>query len=122
MMSVYGILSVGVSLHLHYCDGKISNYSFYEPVESCCDHDDDCGDNAMIDNNCCSFADIDLKIDQEHEASFVRLAFPQFIAEKSYVVIQNEAVRQDFIPVQDHEGPPDAVPIYIRHQSLVFYA
>ncbi len=123
-MSVYGILSIGIHLHVHYCCGKVSDFSLYEPVKSCCAHDHESNDEGpSFNSNCCDFEHYDLTIDESHQASFMKLAFPRLISEKisttDNVTEQAIAIHVPSLPTN---GPPPDVPLFIKHQSLVLYA
>jgi len=124
MMALYGILSIGVHLHLHYCCEKIADISFTQS-KACCHEDHTGSGNAdCISKHCCSFEDISFQLDQSHQATFFKVPIvaagevsSAYISAVS--VIDSEHSSHLLIPGSD---PPPGVPLFIRHQSLVLYA
>lgn len=124
MMTVYGILSIGVHLHAHYCCGNLTELSLYEPVKSCCAHDDHSEqDGPVFKNNCCDFDHYDLKIDETHAASYNDFVLPPVIIEELDASISVTGTSQKLhvrgVPAN---GPPSDTPLFIKHHALVLYA
>lgn len=97
------------------------DYSWFEPVKSCCDHEaDDC---TTIQSDCCSFEDYSFKLSDSHQASFLNLVFPSSIKEYTHHWELSQQTSDQIKPtVPSFKGPPLTVPLFIRHQSLVLYA
>jgi hypothetical protein len=128
MMSIYGILSIGIHLNLHYCCGKIAAVDFINSdkcggvaMDACCGHS---GDGASVSRRCCAFDEVSFKLDESHQAIF--FSVPLIKAD----FISNEPAKYNgeilVICGQGHAvtdtGPPGDVPLFLRHQCLVFYA
>lgn len=124
MMAIYGVLSIGIHLHAHYCCGKLTELSLYEPVKSCCANDDHPEqDGPAIRNNCCDFKHYDLKIDDTHAASYCNLVLPAVSVVDVQVafpaIVITEKTHVPSVPVN---GPPSDIPLFIQHHALVLYA
>jgi hypothetical protein len=124
MMAIYGVLSIGIHLHAHYCCGKFTELSLYEPVKSCCAHDDHSEqEGPAFTNNCCDFDHYDLKIDDSHAASYSHFVLPAVAVEEVQtplpVTIVKGKVHVPGVPVN---GPPSDIPLFIKHHALVLYA
>jgi hypothetical protein len=78
LLSVYGFSSTGMSLHLHYCCGKL-NEIFFQPVKpkKCA------GEPKMAHSSCCDFMELDFRIhdDQKSVAAFVPQQAPASVVE-----------------------------------------
>lgn len=124
MMSIYGILSVGIHIHAHYCCGKLSTVDFFEPVKHCCSHNEKTHEGISFQKDCCDFELYDFTIDQSHQGSTFQIVFPTLIVEKtmaSFTLSDIKSSNKDTHPLSD-TGPPITVPLFIKHQSLVLYA
>lgn len=124
MMSIYGILSVGIHIHAHYCCGKLSALDFFEPVKECCSHHEASNEGLSFKKQCCDFEQYDFTIDESHQASTFKLVFPAAIVETSttsQLEVKAAIENKESFPLSD-TGPPQGVPLFIKHQSLVLYA
>ena len=122
MICIYGVLSVGVHLHLHYCCGKIKEVRLAEQSAGCChQHGDDhrCG----FAKDCCAWENVDLKIEDSHQAVFFKV--PLVAQEASFSMpdlMSTDVVDNTPEWTRYHIRPPSRVPLFIRYQSLVLYA
>ncbi len=122
MMFVYGLLSIGIQLHLHYCCGKISTSEFFESKKCCgqSEKEHDCS----VTHNCCRFEDVSFKIDESHTASTFKLPTLKTEIQLSLFLpeLPLESDHTDQCETINQGAPPGKVPIYIAQHSLVFYA
>ena len=121
-MIVYGLLSVGIQLHLHYCCGKISKVQFFEPVKCCGESEKE--DACSVSQNCCRYEEVSFKIDDTHTFSTFKLPllssdFPPIALAPGLNV---ESDQSDPIERKKQGAPPGKVPIYLAQQSLLYYA
>ncbi len=72
VMVVYGILSVGIHLHMHYCCGQLSDISIFDH-NACDHHDENDGGCCKKSTDCCRFEDITLKLDESHNATYFKI-------------------------------------------------
>lgn len=119
----YTVLAFGLSVHLHYCCGKLAEVGFNivnhdgcEEVHSgCSEHHDVCS----FSQSCCTFNDFYLGIDADHlpqffAFSFIKVDLPVISA------IQLAAVSLPSLKPQSvvcNTGPPE----YIRYKQLITY-
>jgi hypothetical protein len=124
VMIIYGVLSIGVHMHLHYCCGKLSDISFI--TAQGCDHENESESESCCkkSDHCCSYADISLKLDESHSGSYFKIVLPTLAIESTgWVFTENTFTpfkKQSFHPRQ--HAPPADVPIYLSGCSLLFYA
>jgi hypothetical protein len=71
ILLAYGLSSTGMTLHLHYCCGKLDKVDFSGPGSR------HCGKDCLVKNkSCCDDKQIDLKIKSEHNpGKFVQSHF-----------------------------------------------
>ncbi len=68
-MVIYGVTSFGMTLHLHYCCGKLDKVSLSSKISAACKFETT-GDNKTIHNkSCCDNKEFELKIKADQETS-----------------------------------------------------
>lgn len=119
---IYGILSVGIHLHMHYCCGKLSDISLV--TNTACDHGSDNQSCGKKSDHCCNFQDIALKIDDSHSASYFKIVLPAVEISSPGFKGADEVL--SIIATNQHvvyaHAPPADIPIYLSCCSLIFYA
>jgi hypothetical protein len=122
VMTIYGILSIGIHLHLHYCCGKLSDVSLFN--KQGCNHEEHQESCCRKTDHCCSYADISLKIDESHSATYFKVVLPDFELFSSHEQETVFPCRSGFLTemVPDQHAPPIGVPAYVMYRSLLFYA
>jgi hypothetical protein len=122
MFSVYTLLSVGVQMHLHYCCGKLADIHLFSDND-CSHHDDNQQDSCALKSDCCSFIDINLKVDDSHEQTS-----PIHFSSPPIVHVLPEAIEvfaslndATAAPISDPINPPD-LRRYLLFHALVLYA
>lgn len=116
-MLVYGLSSSGMSVHLHFCCGKLDDVSLTSQKKKSCTKEDH---DSLSKKRCCDDKQLEfkLKADQEPSAKWVQayqqLASPA-IAAVSYIFWQPQHQ-----PVNElATGPPKAVsslPLFIKNR------
>jgi hypothetical protein len=123
-MCVYGVLSIGLHLHLHYCCGKLSDVGLFETRGCCEDQSENTDNSCSYASSCCTFENFDFKINEGHYATFFK-TFPlkaiDLVKQSLFVSSQDIIVAEKTIPIY-HIEPDDGVPIYLRLESLKLYA
>ena len=122
ILSVYALLSVGVQMHLHYCCGKLADIHLFSDND-CSHHDDSHQDSCAHKSDCCSFIDINLKVDDSHElTSSILINTPQ-IADLSgdHIEVISTLSNASSTPISDPTNPPD-LRRYLLFHALVLYA
>jgi hypothetical protein len=123
IMSIYGVLSIGIHLHLHYCCGKLSDISIFSSKQ--CNHQEDHDDTCCKkSSNCCQFQDVSLKLDESHNSSSFSFNILQPISDQvfNYAFVKQLIFEDLNRELPKAHAPPAAVPIFIQHHSLVLYA
>lgn len=137
---VYLNLSIGVSLHAHFCNDNIESLSLFIPSEDPCEHmhtchintSDCCSMDAEVEehnhNNCCSDEEINVKLDTEQlftseklkikvpELNIIHLDNDNLIAESKIEDSKNELQFLEF-----KEAIPK-IPFRILNNQFTFYA
>lgn len=123
IMVVYGVLSVGIHLHMHYCCGQLADISIFDH-DACNHHEENSGECCKKSTGCCSFEDITLKLNDSHNATYFKI----FVSGPAEMVpvepFQPIAIssQNDHQIYADAPNIPLGIPIYLKHHSLVLYA
>ncbi|MCC6601168.1 MAG: hypothetical protein IT223_10905 [Crocinitomicaceae bacterium] len=122
MMAIYGIMSIGVHLHLHYCCDKLEDIGFLSAVANCCEAEQD--DQCNISPSCCANEKLDFQLDDEQRLTSALRIFQKFIPAKvpHFEFSGVERVLQNHPDVLLNVPPPRNIPIYTLNCSLVLYA
>jgi len=121
VMMIYGLLSVGIQLHLHYCCGKLSDVAFFHSYDGCAD--EDCG-SCNLGKKCCQFEDVSFKIDDSHSSSHFALSLPKPglpSYQLNFSLPQHKETSVSFFAKNKKEARRK-VPIFISQQALIYYA
>ena len=118
---VYALLSIGLQIHLHYCCGKLSKFSLYEPVQGCTSHEDD-GD-CCLNTDCCQFGFINLKLDDEHQRPTESYAsFVPGVMESPLLWESPDECPTSFNHFRSDDDTGPQLPRYLKFHSLILYA
>jgi hypothetical protein len=113
VLMVYGFSTMGMSVHLHYCCGKLKEIA-WSPVRS-----DECGmDHKMGSGKCCESKEISNKdlSDQDHSQLFAKAlkSYAETARYFEYAVTGSPALRQ-LSPVAFAPPPLGNQPLHILH-------
>lgn len=123
VLFIYVVLSLGVSVHFHYCQGKLKNVTLFTS-SSCCP--DEAAGSCGFHSSCCD--DESLRIDSPSDyPGTAKLQLPNFD-----FIIAKLAIYPDFVQVgarsihlqlPDSRGaPPDSkVPVYLKLCRITYY-
>lgn len=113
LMLVYGIPSMGATIHLHYCCGKLDNITFSTQ------HNKSCPQKEKLLKNCCDSKQVDLKIKVDQESGTKWLTtYKDFSAPPSFTSFYIASLVEAEVLHPFSTGPPllwPNVPLYIRH-------
>lgn len=120
LMSWYLILSVGMSVHLHYCMGRLKSVSVILTSQANCL----CGPS-QEPPACCDDEIISLSVDEPHVLSS-SLGLPPLVSPVSVLplplITGSVRVETQVEKAYPRRGPPPlSTPRYVAHQSLIFY-
>ena len=103
LLCIYGFSSPGMTLHLHYCCGKIDKVDI-EPVKK---HDCDAPKH-MATKGCCDNKQVDLKIkdDYQKDAELKSLDKPATERDFNYIRFQIPVLAQDVVTGFTDSSPP----------------
>jgi hypothetical protein len=75
LLLVYGSTSMGMTLHVHYCCGKLKSIRLSQAEHNCCNADG----KECDDKKCCEDKQISFQVQDEPEAfeGFSYIAFPE---------------------------------------------
>ena len=124
IVSLYGLLSTGLNIHLHYCHGKLKHMAIASQADECCKDDHRCGTLDGIHASCCDNQNLTFELESDHTTSssqnfeFVAIDKVEIYHSPSFATGLNE---DSFVPSIDSRPPPNR-PIFLLIQSLVFYA
>jgi hypothetical protein len=113
LLLVYGVTSFGITLHLHYCCGKLDKLSFVSKAPTACKFE-----NSIHNKGCCNNKDYELKIKADQDVSsnqiisFAHLPFTLFpVSSSNLFFFQKE-------PNLLSKGPPlilIPIPLFIKY-------
>ncbi len=115
----YLMVSMGLSLNLHYCGGKLAGVSIVMPSAPCC-----C--NSEENKSCCADTEISLQMDMDQQISYppsweldlLVLSQPDIISYNSYETV----VPKKIFPIFPNPPPISSNDRRIAIGSLTFYA
>ena len=116
VMLVYGLSSMGMSINLHFCCGKLDDISFSLPKDKSCAKDQ----NSISKKRCCDDKHLEfkLKADQEPSAKWVQ-TYKQLTA-PSITTVSNNFWQPQHQPVNElATGPPlttSPLPLFIKNR------
>lgn len=106
LFSAYYLLAVsGVTVHYHYCCGKLTAFDLYSPRKNPCP----CGEKSK-DSGCCTHKVLVSKTDDGYKPSVATLAqpiFSQFVA-----AVLPAASFYQFIPLNAESSPKPYLPYW----------
>lgn len=113
IMLVYGFASIGATLHLHYCCGKLDKVSFSTT------HNKDCPNKGKAFKRCCESKKVDVKLKADHEPVAKWIASQKALSSAlpKAIYIVSIQLRQATVSVFT-TGPPtprSSVPLFIRN-------
>jgi hypothetical protein len=68
LLVIYGVSSIGATVHLHYCMGKFVNWSFTESKDDKCGN---CGMKGKSKKDCCKDEHKEFKLKTDHQKSAI---------------------------------------------------
>lgn len=119
VVALYGLLSIGVHVHLHYCCGKLSGLHLVSGADGCCGSESHEG--CSVEHACCSYEEIDLSIQEDHYRSFFQLTIPQ-VEEISYPEFFAVLSDQPKAPLSTVGDFAVKRKLYLEFSSLIYYA
>jgi len=123
-IAIYGILSTGLTIHLHYCHGKLKHFAIATEADSCCKTDHSCATEDEMHSSCCDDENYALELGEDHTgAQQFSFEFQKAIIETSVNVAFSKHIRIEK-PVSENlfSRPPPDRPRFILHSSLILYA
>jgi len=112
------MVSLGVSLNLHYCGGKLASISIDLPGDKCC-----CGDKDM--KNCCSDASVSMAMDVDQQVTYptsLELQIPSIVMAVWFEKNESETfVPQEINPNFPNPPPRPSHALRIEMGSLTYY-
>jgi hypothetical protein len=120
-LSFYVLISLGLTINLHYCGGQLESFNLFGETKSCC-----CGGKTMS-KSCCENQVIHYEISDEQRISkdFRILTTPSFdldIQPITYIPLLNNEIELDSQRLENNSSPPYKNPFWILNCSLIYYA
>ncbi|MFN6378965.1 MAG: HYC_CC_PP family protein [Flavobacteriales bacterium] len=124
IVALYGLLSTGLHVHMHYCHGKLKHVAVASQADECCKADHQCGSLDGIHASCCDNENITFELESDHTSGAFK-SF-EFIAIDNVEIFKSPTIttsidEDSFVPSIESRPPPNR-PIFLLNQSLVFYA
>jgi len=113
LVIMYGLASIGATVHLHYCCGKLDKISLSAA------HNKDCPEKEGAFKRCCDSKQVDLKInaDQEHATKWLSAQSDLGMALPAFACAYTAALRKATINIFA-TGPPlrsPKIPLFIQN-------
>ncbi len=120
-LSFYVLISLGLTINLHYCGGQLESLDLFGNTESCC-----CGGETM-NKSCCENQFLYFEISDEQRVSqdYRILTIPSFdlnIQPAIDITLLNNEIELDFQRLENNSSPPYKNPFWILNCSLIYYA
>lgn len=124
IIALYGILSTGMTLHLHYCHGHLKHVGITDHTPGCCKKEK--ADTACegIHASCCNNENIVFDLESDHTAAqHFFIDFPLFLEKSGCFIPDAVSISQEkiFTPAVESRPPPEQ-PRFILYSSLILYA
>jgi hypothetical protein len=120
-LSFYVLVSLGLTINLHYCGGQLESFNLFSETESCC-----CGGETM-NKTCCENQIVYYEISDEQRVSQdIRiLTIPSIDLDIQPIIditLLNNEIELDFQRLENSSSPPYKNPFWILNCSLIYYA
>jgi len=120
-LSFYVLISLGLTINLHYCGGKLESLNLFGNTDSCC-----CGGEIM-NKSCCENQVLHYEISDEQRVSQDNriLTIPSFDLDIQPIIditLLNNEIELDFQRLENSTSPPFKNPFWILNCSLIYYA
>lgn len=115
--SWYALLTVGVQVHMHYCEGELAHVALNTSgnEDSGCCLDKGCEDN----EGCCSFEDVFLVLDEDHKQPTELFSFA--IIDLVLVPIQQVDNQVVDLPQPELFHTDTGPPLFLMNCAFTFY-
>jgi len=123
VLFVYVVLSLGVSIHFHYCQGKLKNISLF-PSSSCCP--DDAEGTCGFHSSCCDNESLRIDALSDYPATpKIQLPNLEFTIAKfcTYPNVLHLGALSIHLQHPDSRGAPPGsnVPVYLKLCRITYY-
>ncbi|OFX83324.1 MAG: hypothetical protein A2W99_12060 [Bacteroidetes bacterium GWF2_33_16] len=120
-LSFYVLVSLGLTINLHYCGDRLESLKLFENTESCC-----CG-GETTNKSCCENQFLHYAISDEQRVSqdFRILTIPSINLDIQPIIdiaLLNNEHNLDFQRFENNSSPPYKNPFWILNCSLIYYA
>lgn len=123
MLAVYGILSVGVQLHMHYCCGELADVNIFS-TQTCASQESDAQNCCQMTSNCCTYESLSFKLDDSHNPTYFTL--PLLPTTQNLTI---EMPCHEFVSIElggnlsfEFHHPPADKAIFLLNHALILYA
>ena len=119
VIALYGILSIGVHIHLHYCCGKLAGMELVSKQSGCCSSEETEG--CTLSHNCCSYTQLDFALEDDHYSSSFHFLIP-FSKEEILISAQPIAAIEQEINTTNPLDLAVKRRLFLEHSCLIYYA
>ncbi len=121
LAAFYFMVSSGLTIDMHFCDGKLVEVTFFDAEQNCCCASSVCDNDAIAD--CCGDETLLLQVDQwqivssipAYETSAMLYVSMQDWDEK-VLEVETEQVSYD-----SNKSPPPQTDLWLLYQNLTYY-
>lgn len=120
----YFVITMGVSISLHFCKGELTCFSFSSDNEMCChvDNEDFTSDkHTVCSENCCSTESLNIALDTDFTLESVNVPNSEFPLPGEGIYIEINVDTQTLTQNAPTRGSPASPPLYLLHSSFIFY-
>ena len=124
MMVFYLVLSFGISVSLHFCGNRVSDFSFISDAHPCVVQ---CGKHQIAKKSCCKTSSVQFSIEDEHSGTD-EIKAPSLVKQVFVTHFESYTLSDGILAItyaNPRDGPILSIPQpkkYIAHQSLLFYS
>jgi len=123
----YFVITVGISLSLHFCHGELSCFSLLPGNNTwCCHSDTSCqlpsDEPNLCEENCCSTELVTIALDIDFTVQTIENHSATNLCDFSVPQVQHEEfVAESEIHINITRGPPITQDLFLVHSQFIFY-
>ncbi|MFK7755828.1 MAG: hypothetical protein AB8B53_02725 [Flavobacteriales bacterium] len=123
----YFVITVGISLSLHFCKGELSYLSLVPGNESFCCHstgheDTQSAEHTVCPENCCSTETVTIALDTDFAIKSLEQSQTAVLIDFKAPQNKVEGFTSSSLPeLNITRGPPLSTELYLLHSQFIFY-
>ena len=122
----YTLITIGISVSLHFCKGELTCFSLVGSTEFCCHHEDsnhqDHESSTICEKGCCTTDFVNIALDTDFTLKSIDNPNVEFSLAAQGIHVPPFVKSRTVHSENPSRGSPSEVPIYLLNSSLIFYS